>query len=114
MIEMVNEFKPDTSILKVNEVRSYQVNATTRKIVKKTVDNATKQDKTKVLLIAPNKINNFISSKNVDFILEDGTGVQGIKALLDSIAKRWDRVLILELSINNELTVLDVNSLKNY
>lgn len=114
MIEMVNEFKPDTSILKVNEVRSYQVNATTRKIVKKTVDNATKQDKTKVLLIAPNKINNFISSKNVDFILEDGTGVQGIKALLDSIAKKWDRVLILELSINNELTVLDVNSLKNY
>ncbi|QYU58950.1 3-oxoacyl-ACP synthase [Weissella confusa] len=102
MVRLSAEFDPSKTIGVITDANSFR-NTNTHdliQLVDKHLD--------KLIIIAPEKILSNFSKFEAVIYVQDGTGTQGIKALKDVTEEEWDLLNIIEISNDNEATIVKI------
>lgn len=112
MAEMTNIYQPENSLLKVLNATSIQMNEEKMiNLEQQLISTTEKQHDIKVVIISSKYISLSDDAKKIDYVESDGTGVQGIKYLLDTYNQPWSKCILVEINKNNEAVIVETEKI---
>lgn len=104
MVEMGSEYLPNKTLAKIKKVASYQIKS--EKELLKHVDDVS--EGTLLTVIAPINLKQALKNKNISFVEQDSSGIQGIETICQQINNNWHQLTIFEISNDGEATLLTI------